>query len=175
MIVDHFSRRVIGTAVFKRPPTFRQVAAFLRRTMRNAGATPRYIISDQGQPFGCPRFKKWCRHRNIRPRFGAIGQHGSIAIIERLIRSMKAEGMRRLLIPLGQRMFLREVRWYSGWYNKHRPHTALVPFPERHYHFFERVPRLRFWQPCRPARSTAAYGAAVAPGEKVTQPFQKRH
>jgi hypothetical protein len=28
-------------------------------------------------------FKSWCRSRHIRPRFGAVDEHGSIAIIER--------------------------------------------------------------------------------------------
>jgi transposase InsO family protein len=123
--IDHFSRRVMGVAAFKRPPTFRQVAAFLRRTIRKTRAKPKYIISDKGPQFWCEGFKAWCPSLGISPRFGAVGKHGSIAVIERFIRSMKEEGMRRLLIPLRQRAFLQELSLYVGWYNEHRPHTTL--------------------------------------------------
>ena len=123
--IDHFSRRVMGVAVFKRPPTFQQMAAFLRRTIRKTRAKPRYIISDKGPQFWCEGFKGWCGQHDIRPRFGAVGKHGSIAVVERFIRSMKEEGMRRLLIPLRQRTFQQELSLYVGWYNEHRPHTAL--------------------------------------------------
>jgi transposase InsO family protein len=123
--IDHFSRRVMGVAAFKRPPTFRQVAAFLRRTIRKTGAKPKYIICDKGVQFWCNAFKCWCKPRGIRPRFGAVGKHGSLAVIERFIRSMKEEGLRRLLIPLRQRAFLQEASFYTTWYNEHRPHTAL--------------------------------------------------
>jgi len=51
VVIDHFSRRVIGVAVFKRPPTFQPMAAFLRRTIRKTYAKPRYIISDKGPQF----------------------------------------------------------------------------------------------------------------------------
>jgi len=57
--------------------------------------------------------------------FGAVGKYGSIAVIKRFIRSTKEEGMRRLLIPLRQRTFLKELSLYIAWYNEHRPHTAL--------------------------------------------------
>jgi transposase InsO family protein len=100
--IDHFSRRVMGVAAFKRPPTFRQVAAFLRRTIRKAGARPKYIICDKGVRFWCDAFKKWCKCRGIRPRFGAVGKHGSIAVIERFIRSMKSAGLRRTLVSFAK-------------------------------------------------------------------------
>ena len=55
----------------------------------------------------------------------AVGKHGSIAVVERFIRSMKKEGLRRLLIPLCQMTFLQQLWFYIAWYNEHRPHTAL--------------------------------------------------
>jgi hypothetical protein len=33
-------------------------------------------------------FKDWCDGQGITPRFGAVGQHGSIALIERFILSL---------------------------------------------------------------------------------------
>jgi len=135
VVEDHFSRRVMGFAVFRKPPTAAQITAFLSRTIRKAGAKPKYIICDKGAQFwparrslgegGCGTFKRWCKRNGIRPRFGAIGKHGSIAVIERFIRSLKQESLRRTLISLCQRTFCQEVSSYSAWYNEHRPHTAL--------------------------------------------------
>jgi putative transposase len=125
VVEDHFSRRVMGFRVFGKQPTADDVRAFLARTIRKAGAKPKYIICDKGVQFWCDAFKRWCKRRGIRPRFGAVGKHGSIAVVERFIRSLKQEGLRRTLISLCQRTFCREVSSYSAWYNEHRPHTTL--------------------------------------------------
>jgi transposase InsO family protein len=97
--IDHFSRRAMGVAIFTRPLPSGQVTAFLRRPIRKACATPKYLICDRGPQFWCDG----CKHHGIRPRFGAVGQHGSIAVVERFIRSLKEEGPRRTLISLWQR------------------------------------------------------------------------
>jgi hypothetical protein len=36
VVEDHFSRRAMGVAVFKGPPTAAQITAFLARTLRKA-------------------------------------------------------------------------------------------------------------------------------------------
>jgi len=123
--VDHASRLCVGFAVFSQRPTSPEVCAFLDRATRTAGARPKHIITDQGGEFLCPHFKNWCRWRRIRPRFGAVGKHGSIAIVERFIRSMKAECTRRILVPFGQPAMEAEIARYVAWYNEHRPHGAL--------------------------------------------------
>ncbi len=125
VVVDHFSRRVMGLAVWKRPPTSQQIRIFLARTIRANAATPKYIICDKGAQFWCDGFRRWCKRRCIRPRFGAVGRHGSIAIVERFIRSMKDEFTRRVLLPLRQAAMLATMQSYVSWFNAHRPHTAL--------------------------------------------------
>jgi len=102
-----------------------QMTAFLRRTIRHVRAKPKYLVSDKGPQFWCEAFKECCRRRGIRLRFGAVGKHGSIAVIERFIRSMKEEYLRRILLPLREGQLRRELDLYLTWYNKHRPHTAL--------------------------------------------------
>ena len=124
--IDHFSRRVMALAAFDRQPTSLQVRQFLDRAMREAGHTPKHIICDKGGQFWCDGFKNWCRRRGIKPRFGAVGQHGSIAVVERFIRTMKAEGTRRLLlVPLRKESFRQELNFFANWYNEYRPHTWL--------------------------------------------------
>jgi putative transposase len=125
-VLDHFSRRVMGFAVFKTPPTSEALRALLGRTIRSTKATPRHLVCDKGPQFWNDGFKAWCQRRAIRPRFGAIGQHGSIAVIERFIRTMKE--LLRLeisLVPFRRERFHREVALVLGWYNAHRPHMSL--------------------------------------------------
>jgi hypothetical protein len=95
------------------------------RTIRKAGATPKYIVCDKGPPFWCSAFKRWCKRRGIRPRFGAVGKHGSIAVVERFIRSLKEEGLRHTFICIFQRTLEADISLYVAWHNEHRPHTAL--------------------------------------------------
>jgi len=49
VVIDHFSRRAMGVAVFKKHPTAIQVRTFLGRLC--AEAKPRYIICDKGSQF----------------------------------------------------------------------------------------------------------------------------
>ena len=125
VIVDHFSRRVMGLAVFDKRPTSVQVRMCLGRIISKARKAPRYIICDKGPQFWCEGFKACCRDRGIRPRFGAVGRHGSIAVVERFIRSMKTECTRRILIPMRRETFRKELCLYAEWYNEHRPHQTL--------------------------------------------------
>src|SRR5512145_2571078 len=57
--------------------------------------------------------------------FGAIGQHGSIAVCERFIRTIKQECARRIIIPLATDLFEQELLTYVLWYNEYRVHQAL--------------------------------------------------
>jgi len=115
----------MGFAVSPTRPKSITVRAFLGRTIVSAGATPKYLICDKDTIFWCAGFKQWCRRKGIRPRYGAVGQHGSIAVVERFIRTMKDEGTRRILVPQRRNTFRSEVRSFVTWYNEHRPHTTL--------------------------------------------------
>ncbi|HTU23749.1 MAG TPA: transposase family protein [Pirellulales bacterium] len=110
VIVDHFSRRVLGAATFFCQPSSNAVRSFLGRTIQNVGAAPKYIVCDRGPQFDNSRFRKWCRRNRIRPpRYGALGQHGSIAVVERCIRTLK-ENLRCLAaVSYSRRSLQREL------------------------------------------------------------------
>jgi hypothetical protein len=57
LVVDHFSRRVMGYTVFDKQPTSLAIRTFLGRLMSNCRAKPKYIICDQGEQFACPKFE----------------------------------------------------------------------------------------------------------------------
>ena len=101
------------------------IRCFLGRAMHHAQATPKYLICDKGKQFWCQGFKVWCKRKGIRPRFGAIGQHGSIAVVERFIQTVKMECTQRLVVSLRIQTFRQDLPWFAAWYNEHRPHTTL--------------------------------------------------
>jgi putative transposase len=125
VVIDHFSRRAMGFAVFKKDPDSREVRSFLGRAMHQAQAKPKYLICDKGKQFWCNGFKDWCERKGIRLRFGAVGEHGSIAVVERFIQTVKIECTRRLFVSLRVKTFRQELSWFTVWYNQHRPHTTL--------------------------------------------------
>jgi len=98
-VIDHHSRCVMGIETFRSNPTTVSISRFLECAIHTASATPKYIICDKGQQFWCSAFKDWCDRQGITPCFGAVGQHGSIALIERYILSLKNECTHNLEAP----------------------------------------------------------------------------
>jgi putative transposase len=153
VVLDHFSRRAMGFAVFKKVPHSRDVGSFLGHAIHQAQATPKYLISDKGKQFWCQGFKGWCQMKGIRPRFGALGHHGSIAVVEPFIQTVKVECTRRLpVVPLRVKILRQELSEFRLWHNQHRPHTTLggrTP-DEVYFHLPPRFEPRELWP--RPAR-----------------------
>ena len=160
VVLDHFSRAVIGFALFKKQPTATEIRDFVRRAARKSGAAPNNLITDRGKQFTSKTFRRWCRKRDVRQRFGAVGQKGSIAVIERFFRTLKSEGTRRIFLSLRVATIREEMALFATWYNQHRPHRALdgrtpaecaagtvaesepaQPAPNQRLHVFRALPR----------------------------------
>jgi transposase InsO family protein len=123
-VIDHFSRRSVGCGVFRSRPTSAEVTAVLDRIMSAEQMRPKHLIVDQGSEFKCEHFEHvWCKAQDILPRFGAVGQHGSIAVVERFHRTLK-DLLRLTTIPEDQTAFERELELIVDWYNEHRPHET---------------------------------------------------
>jgi transposase InsO family protein len=133
----------MGFAVFAQQPTSVQVRSLLGRTIRSAGRAPKYLICDKGRQFWCLGFKDWCKRRKIKPRFGAIGQHGSIAVMERFILTMKTLCTRVIPVPMQRDTMRKELELFRVWYNSLRPHmTRNGSTPDEVYH--RRHPACRY-------------------------------
>jgi putative transposase len=127
VVIDGYSRRALGCALFKRQPRSEQVRQFLDRVISGVGTAPKYLITDSGVQFTCAAFKPWCLRHGIRHRKGAVGKIGSIALIERYIKSLKSECTRVLsVVPLLRRSFQRDLILFTLWFNQSRPHMALA-------------------------------------------------
>jgi transposase InsO family protein len=169
IIVDHFSRRVQGFVIFDHEPSSVEIRAFLGRTIRSVGSAPRHLISDKGPQFWpCQAYRGWCRRHDIRPRFGAVGKHGSIAVVERVILTTKQLLGELPSIPTRRRSLRRELAAIFSWYNEHRPNTALagstpneVYFRRRHANRRPRLEPRERW----PRRSPCARPQTLVAGQ----------
>ena len=169
LAIDHFSRRVMGFAVYRGAPSSAAIRRFLEGVFTRAGQQPRHLISDQGTQFVAKGFRRWCRRQGIQHRFGAVGKYGSLAVIERCIRTLKTECTRRLiLVPFRFAAFRQDLALYFSWYNGHRPHTWLRgATPDEVYHgrcWANRAPRFEP-RPRWPRRSPCASPQVLVRGQ----------
>jgi transposase InsO family protein len=124
VVLDHASRAVVHAGVFAKQPSAEETVTLLDEGVGIAGRAPRSFVTDRGSQFG-EDYRDWCDDRGVRPRFGALGQHGSIAIVERFMRTLKEEAFRRILVPFRLDGMWAEIVAYVNWYNNHRVHQSL--------------------------------------------------
>ena len=127
-VMDHFSRRIMGSAAFTKNPTAADIVSAMEQVIAENGVLPKHIIFDHGTQFYCTKILDWCEARKIKPRFGAVGKHGSIAVVERLHLSMKNECTRRIHVPISRDEMIEESRLFFDWYirNTLRPLIGAV-------------------------------------------------
>jgi putative transposase len=99
--LDVYSRFPLAFQVLRKEPTTDEILAALEKAIARFGV-PKHFITDQGPQFTSGDFRDALRDRSIKQRFGAIGKTGSIAVIERVWRTMKETlGLGIVFQPLG--------------------------------------------------------------------------
>ena len=88
VLLDVFSRFPLAARLFFKEPTACEMAEIIEVASKKHGL-PRHFISDHGSQFRSLLFREILTSLGIKQRFGAIGNTGSIAIIERFWRTMK--------------------------------------------------------------------------------------
>jgi len=121
--IDHFSRKVVCAFPLEGPNAGWIIEA-LEQALRKHGA-PKHIISDQAPVFTGGAFAELLDQWNIKPRFGAVGKSGSIAVTERVIKTLKYEWLRCVPIIKGFDHLASLCREFENWYNAWRPHMTL--------------------------------------------------
>jgi transposase InsO family protein len=124
-VIDGYSRRVLSIAVSQGEPSAVFAVRLLRDAVRENGASPTWVVTDQGPQFTSGVFTRALRRRRIRRRFGAVGKKPSVSRIERFWRSMKTEYAREIPLygPIGR--IEARLRLYADWFNAARPHQGI--------------------------------------------------
>ena len=126
VVIDHFSRKVMATA-----PLEGSNAGWINNALESAiekYGPPKHIISDQAHVFTGTVFAELLGKYNIKPRLGAIGKHGSIAVTERVNKTLKYEWLKRIAFIKGIDHLTELCSEFETWYNSWRPHMTLDGF-----------------------------------------------
>ena len=137
VVLDVFSRMPLAFRVFCKEPSAQQIFQLYQDAFRYG--KPRHTITDQGSQFIAKIFTDGLDALDIKQRFGAIGTYGSIAIIERLWRTLKGLLLLKRLRPLDQHELEHRVRIGLDYYAYHRPHQGLAGATPAEI-FFHRTP-----------------------------------
>ena len=124
VVFDAFSRMPLSAKVVSKEPSAAEMARFVSRTARQRGR-PAHFISDQARCFKGQVFRRKLWRLGVKQRFGAIGMKGSIALIERLWRTLKDTLGLRLLRPLVAQDLMEKIDMALVHYAHFRPHQAL--------------------------------------------------
>jgi len=122
VVIDHCSRKVMSVT-----PLEERNAGWVNNALESAiekhGA--QHIISDQAGVFTGGVFAELLGQWNVRPRWGAIGKHGAIAVTERVIKTLKYEWLQHVPIIRGVDHLWLVCAEFQTWYNTWRPHMTL--------------------------------------------------
>ena len=121
--MDHFSRAVMAVVPLEGPNASWVVGAMDEAFVKHG--PPRHLITDQEGVFVSDVFGELLRHWNVKQRFGAVGKHGSIAVTERIILTLKYEWLRRVPVIRGLDHLSQLLHDFEIYYNEYRGHTKL--------------------------------------------------
>ena len=123
VVIDHCSRKIMAAVPLEGPN-----AGWVNNAVESAIEkydSPKHIISDQASIFTGDVFAELLETYDIKPRLGAVGKHGSIAVTERVIKTLKYEWLKRIAIIKGIDHLAELCKEFETWYNSWRPHMTL--------------------------------------------------
>jgi len=86
---------------------------------------PKHMVTDQEGVFTGEAFAELLVDWDVKQRFGAVGKHGSIAVTERVIRTLKYEWLRHVPLIRGLDHLEQVLADFELYYNAWRPHSTL--------------------------------------------------
>jgi len=110
--------------VFSKEASASEIARFVSKTAKSHGR-PAHFVSDRARCFTGEIFRRKLLWLGVKQRFGAVGKKGSIALIERLWRTLKDALGLRLLRPLVAEDLMEKVKMGLVHYAHFRPHQGL--------------------------------------------------
>jgi transposase InsO family protein len=121
--IDHFSRAVMAVVPLEGLNAGWVIDALEQAFLRHG--QPKHLITDQEGVFICDLFRNLLSQWNVRQRFGAVGKHGSIAVTERLIRTLKREWLAQVPLIRGLDHLSELLADFAVYYNEYRGHRRL--------------------------------------------------
>jgi len=121
--IDHFSRKVVACCPLEGPNAGWVVGAMEEAFIQHG--SPKHLITDQEGVFISDAFRELLIPWDVNHRFGAVGKHGSIAVTERVIRTLKYEWLTRVPLIKGLDHLSQLLADFADYYNAWRPHTTL--------------------------------------------------
>jgi transposase InsO family protein len=121
--IDHLSRKVVACCPLEGPNAGWVVGA-AEEAFALHGA-PRHVITDQEGVFVSGAFAELLTRWDVKQRFGAVGNHGSIAVTERVILTVKYEWLKRVPVIRGFDHLSLLLQNFEVYYNEYRGHTTL--------------------------------------------------
>ena len=125
VVFDAFSRIPLSARVFSKEASALEIARFVSRTAKRHGR-PAHFVSDRARCFTGEIFRQKLVLLGMKQRFGAVGKKGSIALIERLWRTLKDTLGLRMLRPLAAKDLTEKVKLGLVHYTHFRPHQGLA-------------------------------------------------
>jgi transposase InsO family protein len=125
VVFDAFSRMPLSATVFSKEASSLEIARFVSKAAKRHGR-PAHFISDHARCFTGQVFRRRLLRLGVKQRFGAVGKKGSIALIERLWRTLKDTLGLRLLRPLVAHDLAATVELGLLHYAHFRPHQNLA-------------------------------------------------
>tara|TARA_R110002073_G_scaffold206775_1_gene366753 strand:+ start:309992 stop:310996 length:1005 start_codon:yes stop_codon:yes gene_type:complete len=117
-VLDGYFRKLLAIRAFARRPNTNDMNLLIKEAVRKSGASPMFLISDNGSQFR-RRFMEACKRQGI--KHVRVWQLN--AKIERFFRTMKGWMRSTWMIPSTDGM-QRRLNEYQIWYNEHRVHAA---------------------------------------------------
>jgi len=125
VVLDGFSRFPLAARVFLQEPTAQSILQLFETAIERF-ATPRHLVTDQGSQFMAKEFIDRIKVLGVLHRFGAIGKTGSIALIERLWRTLKHQLALKVFKPLVADELEQRLALGLHYYAFLRPHQGLT-------------------------------------------------
>jgi hypothetical protein len=94
--IDHYLRKLVYCSPLEGSNAGWTIGA-LEQALEINGV-PKHIISYQESIFTSDAFAEFLKNYDIKLRLGAVGKHGSIAVTERVIKTLKYEWLKRIAI-----------------------------------------------------------------------------
>ena len=121
--IDHFSRATMAVVRLEGPNAGWVVGA-MEEAFAQHGA-PRHLISDREGVFISDAFRDLLIPWDVKHRFGAVGKHGSIAVTERVILTLKYEWLKHVPGIRGLDHLSQLLSDFAVYYNEYRGHATL--------------------------------------------------